>query len=148
MVTVMVTKAKAQEVPQVEVKSREYSQATDLDKSLLDPNFEYRWVNKSPLKVARKRTMGYRIVDPATEEILNILGDAPEAADGTYTIGDVVLMKIPKLEHRARRVASKQKTDKRLKGPVRKFKKAALEKGSQRGEQIEVITRKDPEKED
>lgn len=144
----MVTKAKPQEVPEVEVKSREYSTLTDLDKSQLDPSFEYRWVNKSPLKVARKKAMGYSIVDPSTEEILNGIGEAPDTADGTYTIGDVVLMKIPKVEHRARRVASKRKTDKRLKGPVRKFKRAAVEKGSQRGEEIEVITRKDPEKED
>lgn len=143
----MADNTQKREVPQVEVTDREISTMLQLDVDKLDHNYEYRWVHKSPLKVARARARGYRTVEPDSEEILNAVGESPAAADNTYTIGDVVLMKIKKLDHRARRVAQKRKTDARLKGPVRKFRKSAQEKARLRGQNIEVITDKDPEPE-
>lgn len=140
----MATNRAPKEVPEVEVYNRELATLTDLDQSLLDPNFTYRWVHKSGLKIGRQRARGYVIVKPSEEEILNAAGEAPEAADGTYTIGDVVLMKIKKIDHRARRHAQKRKTDKRLKGPVRKFKREARSKTDRAGQRVEVITTKDP----
>lgn len=137
-----------QEIPDLEVHSRELGTLTELDPATLDKRFTYRWVHKSAMKVARARARGYVMVDPSTETILNAVGESPESADGTYTLGDVVLMKLPKLQHRARRLAQKNRTDKRLKGPTRKFRRTAKEKGLQRGQDIEVITNKDPEKED
>jgi hypothetical protein len=140
---------KPKEVPQVEVHSREISTLLDLDLETLDRAFKYRWVHKSPLKTSRARARGYVTVDPNEEpEIKTVGGESPEiAADGTYTLADVVLMKIDIAEHRARRVVQKRKTDKRLKGPVRKFKREAASKRDRSGDAIEVITTKDPEKE-
>jgi hypothetical protein len=139
---------KLAEVPDLNVKSRELATLSELDLSTLDPNFTYRLVHKSPLKVARARARGYIIVDPAHETILNAVGEAPEAEDGTYRVGDTILMKLPKLTHRARRKAQKRKTDKRLRVPERKFRKQAAEKAALRGQDIEVITSKDPEREE
>jgi hypothetical protein len=136
------------EVPQVEVTSRELGTLTELDPQFLDKAFEYRWVHKSQLKVARARARGYVIVDPNTEEIKNAVGDSPDAVDGTYTLGDVVLMKIKRLDFRARKINQKRRTDKRLKGPVRKFKRDTSAKRTRSGEAIEVITNKDPEQEE
>lgn len=135
----------AREFPEVEVQSRELGTLIELDPKTLDPKFEYRWVHKSGLKIARQRARGYVIVDPVEEKITNLVGESPEAADNTYTIGDVVLMKIKKLEHRARRHGQKKRTDKRLKGPVRKFRKDAAGKRTRSGERVEVITNKDPQ---
>lgn len=137
------------EVPQVEVTSRELGTLTELDPQTLMKGFEYRWVHKSPLKVARAKARGYTIVDANVEELKNAVGESPDiAADGTFTLGDVVLMKIDRLGLRARKIAQKRRTDKRLKGPVRKFKRDTSAKRTRSGEAIEVITNKDPEQEE
>lgn len=139
-------RTRTQEVPQVEVQSRELGALTELDPESLDKNYSYRWVHKSGLKIARMRARGYRIVDPSVEEnIKNAIGESPEAGDGTYTIGDVVLMRIQKKDYQARRHAQKRKTDKRLKGPVRKFKRDASSKSDRSGARVEVITTKEPQ---
>lgn len=140
------SRSRTQEVPEVEVQSRELSTLTELAPDTLDSDYVYRLVHKSPLKVSRARARGYVIVDPNIEEIkILATGQSPEAADGTYTIGDTILMKLRKVEYRARRIASKKKTDKRLKGPVRKFKRTAQEKVQGRYNQsVEVISKKDP----
>lgn len=136
------------EVPQVEVQERDLGTLVELDLSTLDPGFTYRWVNKSQLKVARAKAKGFKIVDPAEDEgIHNLFGDDIEAQDGTYTVGDVVLMKMPKERHKARRHMVRRKTDQRLKGPVKKFRKVARDVSESRGQRIEVITNKDPERE-
>jgi hypothetical protein len=144
----MASKQQLQEVPDLQVTDRELGTLSELDFSCLDPSFQYRWINKNPLKVARAKARGFIVVDPSEETIKNLVGESPEATDGTYSIGDVILMKLPILNHRARRHAQKRKTDKRLRGPERKFRKTAAEKGALRNQRIEVITNKDPEKED
>lgn len=128
------------------VHDRELSTLADLDHETLDRKFQYRFVYKSPLKMARMKARGYVVVDPAMEDgILNISGEPLAVAnDGTYSVGDTILMKIPKVNYRAREKKKKRKTDARLKGPVRNFKKRAREQGSVRGQEIEVITKKDP----
>lgn len=132
------------EEPELEVYNRELGTLVELDSASLDPNFQYRWVNRAPQKVARAKARGYIVVDPSKEEIKNLVGESPEASDGTYTIGDVILMKLLKSDFRARKKAVKRKTDKRLKSPVRRFRRAAREGGLREGRDIEVISKKDP----
>jgi hypothetical protein len=134
--------ANSKEVPKVEVQQQDLGTLSQLDPDTLDPKFVYRFVHKSSLKVARARAKGYVIVVPAEEKILNAVGDSPEAEDGTYTVGDVVLMKCAKDTHRSRRHHVKRKTDARLKGPEKKFRKTVKQAGAQRGLAIEVITDK------
>lgn len=138
------TRPQTTEALDIEVKSRELGTLLEIDPSLLDPKYTYRWVHKSNLKIARQKARGYIIVNPAEEKILDAAGESPEAEDGTYTLGDVVLMKILKDEYRARRHAQKRKTDTRLKGPVRKFKRSAASKTDRSGQRVEVITNKEP----
>lgn len=144
----MGTNKQAKEAPQIEVTDRELGTLVELDPATLDPKFQYRWVHKTPLKVSRHKAKGYVLVDPAEEEdIKNVVGDSPEAEDGTYTIGDVVLMKIDKTHYKARRHAVKRKADQRLKGPSKKFKRDTKAAAARRGVDIEVITDKEPKEE-
>lgn len=132
------------EVPVVDVQQQDLGTLSQLDLGTLDPKFIYRWVHKSNLKVARQKAKGYVIVRPEEENILNAVGDSPEAEDGTFTIGDVVLMKCPKDTHRSRRHHVKRKTDTRLQGQKKKFSKTAKAAARQAGVDIEVITDKEP----
>src|SRR5690348_16466104 len=91
------TNRNALEVPGLSVKNRELGSLTELDPESLDKAFEYRWVLRAPLKVARMKARGYVIVDPAVEpDIKNAVGESPTVADGTYSIADVILMKLPR----------------------------------------------------
>lgn len=128
----------------VESQAQELSSMLELDMSTLDAGYVYRWVHKTPLKVARQRARGYSIVDPAESEgIKNAVGDSPEAEDGTYTVGDLVLMRCKKLTHKARRHHVARKAKQRLRGPERKFRRDVKAKGESRGFDIEVITDKE-----
>lgn len=132
-----------QEVPIVDVQQQDLGTLSQLDLSSLDPKYIYRLVHKSNLKVARAKAKGYVIVRPEEEEIKNAVGDSPEAEDGTYTVGDTVLMKCPKDTHRARRHHVKRKTDARLGAQKKKFRKTAKQVSRKAGIDIEVITDKD-----
>ena len=116
----------------------------DLDPETLDPAYNYRWTHKSPKKMARARAKGYRLVDPALESgICTVGGESPETAtDGTYTVGDVVLMKVPKSTHKKRRKAIAKRRDDRLRGPERKFRREAQAASSRLTTPVEVITTK------
>ena len=133
------------EVPTVSVESREnLGSMLELDISGLDPKYNYRWVHKSPLKVARAKAKGYRFVDPENTDVKNVFGDSPEtAADGTITVGDVVLMFSDKNLYKARKRKQRAKSEARLKGPERKFRKEAEQASQIRGERVEVITDKE-----
>lgn len=136
--------ANSKEVIQVEVEQRDLGTQLELDPSTLDPAYVYRWVRKVPLKMARQKVKGYEIVVPADDEgIRNVFGDSPEAEDGTYTMGDVVLMRCKKQSHKARRHAVKRRTDQRLRGPEKKFRRESDEIAQKRGIDIEVITDKE-----
>ncbi len=133
----------------LEVQDRELATLTELDPDSLDKAFSYRWVYKNPKKTARMRARGYKFVDPTQEEPKNLVGDVVEvASDGTYTVGDTVLMKVPRVVKKARDRKKARKTESRLKGPQRSFKKKAREQSAIRGQNIEVITKKDPQREE
>jgi hypothetical protein len=124
--------------------TNEFQSMLDLDLSTLDPNFTYRFANVAPLKVARWKARGYTIVDATQESgIRNAVGDAPEAEDGTYRVGDLVLMKVPKTLRKARRRALAKKRDQRLKGPEKQFRHQARKKGRRYSTPVEVITDKE-----
>lgn len=134
-------KPRRQEALNLQVESLEnLGSMLELDPSTLDPNFKYRWVNENNLKLARARAKGYRPVDPEIEEVKNAVGDSPEVVGGVYKVGDVVLMRTPISTYRGRRQKIAQKRDRRLKGPVRKFKREAQEQSERRGERIEVVS--------
>lgn len=131
------------EAPQLKVESLEnMGSMLELDLSALDPNFVYRWVHRSNLKIARAKARGYRVVLADDEVVKNVVGDSPETSDGTFQVGDVILMKTPRDIHKGRRVANRKRADRRLKGPVRKFRENAREASTNYSESIEVITDK------
>lgn len=134
-----------QEPPKVNVESLEHmGSMLDLDPSRLDPEYNYHWVHKSPQKVARARARGYRLVNPLEEpDVVNAVGDSPAAADNTYTVGDVVLMRAPKATYKGRKKKMSQRRDQRLKGPERKFRGEARKESQRFVQPIEVITDKE-----
>lgn len=137
-------KPKGKGVPQLQVENLEnLGTMHDLDQRSLDPNYTYRWVNLSAnIKMARAKAKGYSFVDPDTEPVSNLVGESPDVKDGHYVVGDTVLMRCPKPQWKGRRAAVRKKALNRLKGPERKFRKAAEEASSNYGEQVEVITDK------
>lgn len=121
------------------------SSGLELNPAGLDNNYQYRWVHKSPGKVARAKAKGYRICTPATDpEVQSAIGDPLDTSDGTYTVGDVVLMRVPKANHQQRRKNIKRHTDERLKGPKRKFRGEARNASHRLSEPVQVITTKEP----
>ena len=132
---------KRKEVPQLQVECLEHlCSMLELDPSTLDPNFKYRWVNAASLKLARARAKGYRTVDAEVETIKNAVGDSPEAEGGVYRVGDVILMKTPIATYKSRRKVIRRKTDARLKGPEKKFRREAQQHSESYGEPIEVVS--------
>ena len=119
----------------------------DLRPECLNPQYEYRWVHKSPFKVGRAKARGYALVDPRKHEpaIVNLVGDSPGVAeDGTITVGDVVLMYAWKEGYKGRKIKQRKQAKQRLTGPERKFRKDAEEKGRSRYDRpVEVITDKE-----
>ena len=101
----------------------------DLDVESLNPNYTYRWVRKDKVGVSRAKLRKYTPVDPDSKEgkaIRNALGDAPGiSTDGLIQEGDLVLMRTPKQNFRARRKALHKEGERRLGVAKRRFKKLA-----------------------
>ena len=117
--------------PEVSIYDREIPSAMDLDMTLLDPNYEYRFVFKSPTRIARCKAKGYVKVNPDEEEVTNTVGDRLEVdVDGFYTVGDVILMKCRRQKVEQRREADRDLTNARLKTAKAKFKKEARRAGT------------------
>lgn len=129
------------ELPSVEVEDLE-SMGTmiELNQEDLDPNFKYRWVNFTGIKMARAKAKGYSFVDPNSEEIRNAVGDSPEVKDGKFVVGDVVLMRCPRTTHAARRRRLQKKGERRLKAVERKFRREAEAASTKFSEPVQVIT--------
>lgn len=122
----------------------------DLDPSSLERGYRYRWVYRAPVKVSRAKARGYRIVDPAThKKIRNFASDVlTPSEDGTITVGDVVLMRVPEEHYRGRRKEIRRRTKDRLTGKGReenRFKAKAREtaRRAKLSEQVKVITDED-----
>lgn len=134
------------EVPQLEVEDlNQMSSLLDLNMRTLDPNYTYKFVNRSAnIKMSRAKQKGYVFVDPDREPgIRTQLGESPDIQDGCYVVGDTVLMRCPRAKERARNKAKKKRALDRLGSPVRKFKKSADKLSQSLGEPVEVITTKD-----
>lgn len=130
-VTSLTPAARTVPEPEISVFDRENPSLLDLDKSTLDPNFEYRFVYKSNTRIARTKAKGYVKVDPDQEEITNTVGDKLEVdADGFYAVGDTVLMKCRREKFEARKERDVDLTNSRLKAAKRKFKREARAAGT------------------
>ncbi len=133
--------------PTVGVNAREGFQVLlELDPSSLAPDFEYRFVLKHPQQVARRRAQGYTVVDPSREEVRNFSGEKVHIeADGTYTEGDCVLMKVPKHIHGYRRQARAARADGLLASETQHMKQTFVRSAVKHG--VEVITTREPGRE-
>jgi hypothetical protein len=113
----------------------------DLDESTLDPERHYRWGRADPNRIARLKAKGYIIEEVPEEEdqrIRNKLGEvAGDTTDGTYRLGDLILMSTKKVYNRVRRVRVRRLTKERIGEAKKKFKKLA------RKARVEVITDKE-----
>lgn len=132
-------------LPNLDVSSRDLGNLIELDVTKLDPAFKYRLVLKNRVKVGRRRSAGYVVVDPTQEKIYHVNGDEIQPdADGTYSIADLVLMKIARKDYKLRRLAQRRRTEERMEGPKRSFKRKARRTRDRAGNYVEVITDKEP----
>jgi hypothetical protein len=128
--------------PQVEVHDlRNIEDVVMLDRSTLDPNRYYRFVQVRDKRIAEMRLRGYTTVSRTEDGVETIFDQEDNAADDTIRVGDTVLMSCPK-EVYLRRVAQKrQLSEARLLSPEQRFdEKASRSKvGTVRGD-----SRKEP----
>lgn len=123
----------------------------DLDPRSLESGYKYRWVFRAPAKVSRAKAKGYAVVNPAThpKKIRNFAGEElVPVEDGTFTVGDVVLMRTRKDLYLGRRKKLKLRTKEKLDGQVGEFKNKAKReaKRAKLSQGIRTITNEDEEK--
>jgi hypothetical protein len=124
------------QMPRVRVvENRNVEGMLDLDPSTLDPDFHYKWVNDSPLRVARHRMRGY--VPVMAEEGVRTVVDVDTDVDGVLRVGDTILMKCPKERVRQRDENHRRLSESRLAAPKKKFLSEAEKLG------VEIVTDRD-----
>lgn len=92
-----------------------------VDKSTLDKNMHYRFVQERPQRIARLRARGYRLVSVSEDGVKSLLED--ETADDRIRDGDTVLMCCPKEKFKERRKKVAAVTRGRMAAPVANFRK-------------------------
>jgi hypothetical protein len=115
--------------PEVVVRAhRDVEGMLELDMNTLDPDFHYKWVHDSPLRIARHRLRGYIPVQ-ASEGVGTVAGiDA--ATDGVIRVGDTILMKCPRERVRQREENNRRLAESRLAAPKKKFLSDARQLGA------------------
>lgn len=110
--------------PQVIVEGLSDLDATAIiDPESLDPEYNYRFVQKRPQRLARVKMKGYEPVDRDEVELLtDQLGGAEEEK---IIHGDVILMKAPKDLVARRRKEVKELNERRIRAPEGSFRKKA-----------------------
>lgn len=112
------------------VVSRADPQAVQLlDEETLDPNMTYRWVQNSPLQVAKRRSQGYRLVSREDDDVRTIVEPEKSADDYIYN-GDSVLMCCDTTIVNARRKRVSEIANARLGAPVAEFKRGHQDSGA------------------
>lgn len=92
-----------------------------LKEDTLDPDMQYRWVQNTPLQIAKRTTQGYRLVSRKEDEVETLVDNGRAPDDYIYN-GDSVLMCCPKPLVKARRVRTREIANARLGAPVAEFK--------------------------
>jgi hypothetical protein len=92
-----------------------------LKEETLDPNKTYRWVQNSPLQIAKRSTQGYELVSRTEDEVETLLDNTKAPDDYIYN-GDSVLMCCSKSLVKARRSRTSRIANDRLGAPVTEFK--------------------------
>jgi len=115
--------------PTVETHQREYDDMASvlgLDPGTTDPNKEYRWVNRSAVKVARAKIKGYSMVRRGD---VTPLVDVDIGPDNSLLAGDLVLMSTDKAVYKRR----KQKEQDLTLSRTQRAGEESLEKGKRLG---------------
>lgn len=86
----------------------------------LDPSKQYRWVQNTPLQIAKRTTQGYQLVS-RKEDGVETLVDNGRAPDDSIYNGDSVLMCCEKELVAGRRIRTNQIAEARLGSPVAEF---------------------------
>jgi len=124
-------------LPPIEVKELAYetmSTVLGLDPDSVDPEKEYRWVNRSSVKMARAKMKGYSLVK--TDSGVTPLIEVDNAGDGTIVAGDLILMATDKEQFRERKNAQVQVALQR----TQRAGEEVLERGKRLGVKTRVIS--------
>lgn len=113
--------------PPVEVENRAHGDIQslqELDPQTMADDQHYRWVRADPLRIGKRRLMGYRFVTP-DEGVKTLAGYLDDSSDGTMRIMDTVLMCCPLADWRARKRQQNRTANARLSAPKKQFKRNA-----------------------
>lgn len=111
-------------LPQVSVREdRDVQSMLDLEPDSMDPNFVYKFVKDSPIRIARHKMRGYRPV--TQDEGVKTLVDCDSTVDGAIRVGDTILMKCPRERVEARQKKLVDLANARLGLPQRKVEENA-----------------------
>lgn len=81
-------------------------------------NYEYRWVRNTPDRLLHVRQLGYEPADA-------VAGGDPGSPDGKTVVGDMIIMRVSKERHEARRAKIEERTALMEAAPRERFKRAA-----------------------
>lgn len=100
-----------------------------LDEDTLESGKTYRWVHNTPLKLAQRRSQGYRLVSRTEDKVKTLVPDEQAPDDYIYN-GDSVLMccDTKLVEQRRGRTASVAAA--RLDTPVSQFRREHRDSGA------------------
>lgn len=99
-----------------------------LDSDTLDPDMHYRFVLRSPTRLAQARAKGYTEVSRA-DGVKTLYDSADDDGTGVIMHGSRVLMCIPKAKHEARERRKQSVANARLRSPVETVKSKARRAG-------------------
>jgi hypothetical protein len=136
---------------EVYVTDREGAEvALMLDPTSLDPNLHYRFVQDSPLNIAKKRARGYRLVSRTRDKVRTVV-QLEQTADDTIRHVDMVLMCTSKENFLRRRQTRRELVRDRLQATHESFKEKVDEARSA-GIDVRLVDKYDdsgpPDKED
>jgi hypothetical protein len=132
-------------IPNVRItERRDVHSMLQLDDSTVDENRHYRFVRRDSMAMTKAKLKGYSL-ELTREGGPRLLGEVNEdAADGTISVGDVVLMSCPKELFQQGRDEIDRQNEAMLSQPadeaVQKIKEAGNRKG---GQAFSVITNKE-----
>lgn len=136
------TEARRGRPPQIKKGKSTWKPASAIEVVDKDPDYVYRWSNKTADNLAKKAMEGWETVSGTTGDNASLL-DADRIKDGkqltsTHEKHDVILQRIPVEMAEARREYYQEKTDRRTAALTEHIEKDARERGTKTHGEITI----------
>src|SRR5437660_11870354 len=81
-----------------------------------DPNMSYYWGSTDPRELTNYQLLGFEVCKDKS-----IKASVPQGADGTFVIGDAILMKMPRDEYEAIQTLNQLKSEENIDAAIEKL---------------------------